>query len=255
MRMNRVNTIAISVIFMLCSPMLLQAKSKGLKIEGFVGQSSTVPAASETVKLLDGTGKIVDMDQTNFFGKYKFDKLVPGYYIIQVRKIKKEVLLKDKKIRMDIDLSAATGSMNYFTAGQGSATSPQSSGKPAGGFGSSGGDQGLMRQMSATYYGYSGSTETKAALCLNGAYYDTSESSYSGNSSDSLGNQTMAWGAANQGQGKGSWTAQGTVQQGVLNIRYANGDDTKVEYRAIDNAGCYTFNAVTMCRSGPANCQ
>ena len=79
-----------------------------------------------------------------------------------------------------------------------------------------------MQQMAARYYGFQGSTETKAALCPNGVYYDASESGYSGQSHNSLGNETMAWGTAGQNQGQGRWTAQGTVQQGVITITYNN---------------------------------
>jgi len=228
------------------------AKSKGGKIEGFVGQSATVPAAGETVKLLDGeSGKVLDIDETNFFGKYKFDDLEPGYYAIQVGKIKKEVMLKGKKKRLDIDLSVDTGAMDYSKAGK-TASGAGGTGKsaPAGP-----NDQGLMQQMAARYYGYQGSTETKAALCPNGSYYDTSESSYSGGGYDSLGNQTMAFGAASQGQGGGSWTVQGSVQQGVITVNYSGGNVTRINYRAIDSQGCYDFNGSTMCRQGPANCQ
>lgn len=236
-----------TLLLLMASP--VQAKSSGGKIEGFVGRSSTVPAAGETVKLLDGeSGKMLDMDETNFFGKYKFVNLEPGYYVIQVGKIRKEVMLKGKKKRLDIDLSADTGAMDYSKAGK----MAGGSGKPAP---AGPNDQGLMQQMAARYYGYQGSTESRTALCPNGSYYDTSESSYSGSGSDSLGNETMAWGAASQGQSGGTWTVQGSVQQGVITVSYSNGSVSRINYRAIDNQGCYNFNSSTMCREGPANCQ
>ena len=238
------------VLILATSPAL--AKSKGGKIEGFVGQSATVPAAGETVKLLDGeSGKVLDIDETNFFGKYKFDGLEPGYYAIQVGKIKKEVMLKGKKKRLDIDLSVDSGAMDYSKAGK-MTGGGSSAGKPAP---AGPNDQGLMQQMAARYYGFQGSTEAKAALCPNGSYYDTSESSYSGGGYDSLGNQTMAFGAASQGQSGGTWTVQGSVQQGVITVQYSGGNVTRINYRAIDNQGCYDFNGSTMCRQGPANCQ
>ncbi len=240
----------VAVIFLAAAP--AQARSSGGKIEGFVGQSSTVPAAGETVKLLDGeSGKVLDIDETNFFGKYKFQDLEPGYYIVQVGKVKKEVMLKGKKKRLDIDLSSESGAMDYSKAGK-TAGGGAAAGKPAP---AGPNDQGLMQQMAARYYGYQGSTETKAALCPNGSYYDTSESSYSGRGFDGLGNETMAWGAASQGQGGGTWTVQGSLQQGVITVNYSGGSVTRINYRAIDNQGCYDFNSTTMCRQGPANCQ
>ncbi len=240
------------VVFVLLFQAPVQAKSKGGKIEGFVGQSATVPAAGETVKLLDGeTGKLLDIDETNFFGKYKFEGLEPGYYAIQVGKIKKEVMLKGKKKRLDIDLSSDSGAMDYSKAGR-MAGGGGAAGKPAP---AGPNDQELMQQMAARYYGYQGSTETKTALCPNGSYYDASESSYSGNSSDNLGNETLAWGTANQGQGGGTWTVQGSSQQGVITVNYSGGNVTRINYRAVDNQGCYDFNGSTMCRQGPANCQ
>ena len=251
MKINALKVGLVLLAVFLAAPPAL-AKSKGGKIEGFVGQSATVPAAGETVKLLDGdSGKVLDIDETNFFGKYKFDGLEPGYYAIQVGKIKKEVMLKGKKKRLDIDLSADSGAMDYSKAGK-SAGGVGAGGKPAP---AGPNDQGLMQQMAARYYGYQGSTETKTALCPNGSYYDTSESSYSGSGSDSLGNQTMAWGAASQGQGGGTWTVQGSVQQGVISVAYSGGNVTRINYRAVDSQGCYDFNGTTMCRQGPANCQ
>jgi hypothetical protein len=290
------------IVFALFFQTPAQAKSKGPRIEGFVGQSSTVPASGVTVKLMDSTGRVLDMDDTNFFGKYRFNGVAPGYYIVQVNNIRREVLVKkgDKKKRLDIDLSSATGAMNYSqlpSPQQPPPTNQQTAPKPGGGFGSapqqggglgqpqaSGGGfgsapqqggglgqpqasvggfgsasqqggGGIMQQMAARYYGFQGSTETKAALCPNGVYYDASESGYSGQSHNSLGNETMAWGTAGQNQGQGRWTAQGTVQQGVITITYNDGSVTRVNYRAIDNQGCYNFNSTTMCRQGPANCQ
>lgn len=245
--MRKALTAICCVLFL--APVPAHAKSRGGKIEGFVGQSSTAPAAGETVKLLDGeTGKLLDMDDTNFFGKYKFDGLEPGFYIVQVGDIKREVMLKGKKKRLDIDLSAKTGAMDYSKAGR----SAGGGGMPAP---AGPNDQGLAQQMAARYYGYQGSTETRAALCPNGSYYDTSESSYSGRGLDSLGNETMAWGAASQGQANGTWTIQGSVQQGVITVNYRGGNVTRINYQAVDNQGCYSFNGTTMCREGSANCQ
>lgn len=150
---------------------------------------------------------------------------------------------------------AIAAAMRYFQPAQSPAGSPGGGQAGYGAYGQGQGANALVQQMSGRYWGYSGSTETKAALCPDGVYYDSTESSYSGQGYNSLGDQTMAWGTASQNRGQGRWTAEGTVQQGTITITYHSGDVSRVQYRAIDNAGCYKFNNTTLCRQGPANCQ
>ena len=64
-------------------------------------------------------------------------------------------------------------------------------------------DPNLQRQIAGIWWGYSGSTERRIGLCPDGSYRDYTESSYSGQSSNQYGNQTMAWGSGSQSGGAG----------------------------------------------------
>ena len=108
----------------------------------------------------------------------------------------------------------------------------------------------LASQIAGIWWGYQGSTERKIGLCPGGAYQDYSESSYSGSSSDSLGNQTMAWGAAGQGGGAGTWSIQGDYQQGLILVRYNNGSQITIRYQQCGETGCLLFNGNKLCRAG-----
>jgi hypothetical protein len=98
------------------------------------------------------------------------------------------------------------------------------------------------------WWGYAGSTERQIGLCPDGTYREFRESSYSGRSSDSLGNQTMAWGTASRGGGSGSWTISGDTQSGTIHVRYSSGDTVAIRYRQINDPGCLDFNGSTLCR-------
>jgi len=108
----------------------------------------------------------------------------------------------------------------------------------------------LARQIAGIWWGYSGSTERKIGLCPGGAYQDYTESSYSGSSSDSLGNQSMAWGAAGQSGGTGTWNIQGDYQQGLIYVRYNNGNQNTIRYQQCGETGCLLFNGNKLCRAG-----
>lgn len=236
-------------------------KTDGFQISGFVGLNETQPASNTVLKLLDGeSGKVLNMVETGFFGKYKFDNLKPGLYVIQVKEFKTEVLLRDKNKRLDFDLSAKDGLKRGFTAekilgalntggaaaGGGSTVTPGAAPGPN--------DAGLMASFSGHFWGYSGSTEVNLTLCPNGLFAEQSEFSASGRMSDSLGTQTGAWGTASQSGSRGNWSIQGDLQQGTIVLAYANGKRTNVPYRVVDS-GCWNFNGRTLCRKGPARCQ
>ena len=88
----------------------------GFEITGFVGKSPVIPAPNETVMLLDGAGaRRLNSVVTNFFGKYTFGHLPPGEYILMIGEIKKQVYVQDRDVRLDIDLSAPGGGMDYMT--------------------------------------------------------------------------------------------------------------------------------------------
>lgn len=234
------------------------------EVSGFVGKSSTEAASRVVVKLIDPeSGKALDMTTTGMFGKYKFKDVKPGLYVLQVGDVKREVLVKTKNVRADVDLSAKDGVMRTFTTekliegmgqGGGGSTGGESKGPEAAGPAAGPNDVKLQEAMAGAYWGYQGSTEVKLALCGNGRFYENSESSYSGRGYDGGGNQTMAWGTANQRGNNGRWSAQGSQQQGTLNLVYSGGRAVPVRFRAVDRQ-CFNFDGRTLCRTGPANCQ
>ncbi len=230
------------------------AAKDSFEIAGFVGKSSMEAAAGVTVKLLDGeSGKTLDTVQTGWTGRYKFKELKPGAYVLQVGEVKREVMLKAKNVRMDIDLSAKDGAMHYAKAED---VQKVISGVATGGAAAPAGpnDPQLMERFAGHYWGYSGSTEVNLGLCADGTFVEQSESSYSGTSRDSLGNQTMAWGTAGQSGNRGNWSIQGTLQSGTIVLSYANGKRNNVPYRRVDE-GCYNLNGRTVCRKGAAVCR
>jgi hypothetical protein len=139
-------------------------KTEGFQISGFVGLNETQPASNTVLKLLDGeSGKVLGMVETGFFGKYKFDNLKPGLYVIQVKEFKTEVLLRDKNKRLDFDLSAKDGLKRGFTAEKVLGALNAGSGGAAGAAVTPGAapgpnDQSLMASFSGHFWGYSGST-------------------------------------------------------------------------------------------------
>ena len=87
----------------------------GYTITGFIAKSPEVAAQNEKVYLFDGrTDKLITSVATNFFGKYTFSGLRPALYIVQVRDKKWGVLIEDRSERLDIDLSAPDGTMDYL---------------------------------------------------------------------------------------------------------------------------------------------
>jgi hypothetical protein len=229
-------------------------------VSGFVGTSSTSAASGVDVDLYSkDTGKNIDSVRTGFFGKYTFKNVMPGSYLIKVGKISKEVVVVRKNVRMDIDLSTSDGAMDYGKSpvsqpsGSGETVSP--SGAPQAASPSRPNDASLMHAMAAEYYSFSGSTERKVMLCADGRYFNASESSYSGTSSDSLGNQNLAWGAANQKSGSGRWVVQGNRQQGIISLTGNDGSHSEVRYQSTGERGCFRFNGTTFCVSGPPRCQ
>lgn len=223
-----------------------QEKKKTYKVSGFVGQSTSQAAPGVTVVLIHkDSGEMVGTDETNFFGKYSFKDISPGLYILQVEQVQRTLAVKDKNVRLDIDLSAKSGVMDYTKTGMsalGQAASPGPN------------DPQMMQTIAGEYYSFSGSTERQVMFCPDGKFSDSSESSYSGVSSDSLGNQTMAWGAAGQKGGSGLWAIQGTPRNGTISLSYKGGKKATIKYLAGPEKGCYSFDDITFCYKGPARC-
>jgi hypothetical protein len=231
---------------------LFAAKDKkakdSFKISGYVGTSSTAVAPGMNVVLIDKeTGKPVDSVSTNFLGRYKFSNVKPGTYVIKCEKVKREVTVVSKDVRMDIDLSAAGGVMDYGKAAREEmATSASGAAAPPGPS-----DPALQRAMAGEYYAFSGSTERKLMLCASGTFFDSRESSYSG----SYGTNQGGWGAASAGRGSGSYSIQGNQQSGTIHFSYKGGKRLVSHYRSTGERGCYSFDGQTFCYSGAARCQ
>lgn len=247
-----------------------QKKAKLFKVSGFVGKSTSEAAPGVSVVLVDADSEeVVGSDQTNFFGKYTIKNVPPGVYQLRVEKIQRTLGVKDKNVRLDIDLSAEAGLMDYAKTGviminkeneekakaaaQGEAQGGGQGGAPAEPPGPS--DPAMMQTIAAEYYNYSGSTERKVMLCPNGTFYDSYEGSYSGRGFDSGGNQTMAWGQASEGKGAGQWAIQGDAQSGTITLVYNNGKRVVWNYKAARGSRDYYMNGTLYARSGPARCK
>jgi len=222
----------------------------GYAIHGFVGNNPQSSAPGVSVLLLNGTnGKAIASDKTDFFGKYAFQGLMPGHYQLKVGAFVLDVMVGAENVRQDIDLSSSTGSMDYLASGiqelQGQLTAA-ASGKTAP---ARPNHTQLAQQMAGTWWGYSGSTETKIGLCPDGSYSNFSEFGYSGTMSDSGGNQTGAWGGAGQNGGQGSWAIQGTSQSGTISVRYNDGSTETISYELANDDGCYSFDGRLLCRT------
>jgi len=246
-------TLAVSMVLVVAA-VFAQDKTKTFKVSGFVGQSTSAAAPNVAVVLLNkDSGEVVGTDQTNFFGKYTINSVPPGVYVLQVEKIQRILAVKDKNVRLDIDLSAEAGVMDYLKTGMAEIKAKSKGSGPGGSPGPT--DPQMMQTIAGEYYSYAGSTEKKVMFCPEGTFFDSSESSYSGTGADSLGNQTMAWGAAGQNQGSGQWAVQGTPQSGTITLSYKSGKRVEVKYQAGPEKGCYKFDGTVFCYSGPARCK
>jgi hypothetical protein len=247
-----------------------QGKAKAYKVSGFVGKSTTEAAPGVAVVLLaKESGEVVGTDQTNFFGKYTIKNVPPGVYIIQVEKIERTLAVKDKNVRLDIDLSAEGGTMDYLKGGlkqveadqqRGGAGAPPAEGA-AGGTGEAGGaagatDTGLMSYFAGEYYSFtsgstlygSAGTERKMTLCSDGLYRDSSESGAYGSGQ---------WGSASaQSGGAARWSIQGDKTQGTITVTYANGKSKRFNYRVLSKEEqTISFDGVKFVYAGAAKCR
>ena len=237
-----------------------QEKQKTYNVNGFIGKSTSEAAPGVSVVLLHSeSGDVVGTARTNFFGKYTIKDVPPGVYVLQVEKIRRSLGVKDKNVRLDIDMSDESGVMDYARTGV-AAIQKENEAKA----GAQGGTQGsppgpsdpeMMKAIVGEYYHFSGSTEKKIMFCPDGVFADSSESSYSGKGYDGLGNQNLAWGTASQNQGSGQWAIQGNAQGGTITLSYRSGKRVAVKYQAGRERGCYTFDGTLFCYSGAARCR
>jgi hypothetical protein len=248
------------------SPAVLgQGKAKVFKVSGFIGKSTSEAAPNIAVILLHkDSGEVVGSDQTNFFGKYTIKNVPPGVYVLQVEKIERTLAVKDKNVRLDIDLGAEGGMMDYMKTGVNQMNAQKKGGEPGapaaggaqGGAGEGGGatDSSLMTYFAGEYYSYSSGstiyggagTERKVTLCPDGLYRDSSESSASGGD----------WGAASQQGGSARWAIQGDKSQGVIVVTYANGQTKRFNYRVLSKEEqTVSFDGVKFAFAGAPKCR
>lgn len=233
----------------------------GYTIHGFVGESTTVAASGATVKLLYGpANEVLDIIQTNYFGKYKFAGLQPGYYKVETGDVTREVMVKDRNIRMDINLSAKDGSMNYAKEGMKDVMNSLSGKGGNGGNAVASGpnDPNLQRQMAGSYfsfsgggYGSSGGTARNITLCPNGTFSRSSESGYSGDLSGG-----GSWGAASQGGSDGKWTISGNKMRGTITLFNRDGSQHSFNFEdcSHESGGCFYFDGIKYGWGAP-NCR
>jgi hypothetical protein len=124
-------------------------------------------------------------------------------------------------------------------SGEGGAGQPSKEGgagrSPAGG-----GDADLMRHFAGTWWSATKNTETHVTLTPDGLYFEDYESSYSGTTTDQYGNPDMSWGGANQQNAQGTWSVQGTREQGTITILLQNGNQREINYRVhVENGQVY----------------
>ncbi|MFN2127662.1 MAG: carboxypeptidase-like regulatory domain-containing protein [Anaerolineales bacterium] len=244
-------------------PFVPDDPAKGYKINGFIGKSAQEAASGELVTLVDAnTGQTIDQESSNFFGKYSFSQLPPGNYQIRVGRISRNVVLRNRSIRLDIDLSAPGGRMDYTkdavtklsktltaeskpsstgSAGSGGITGPvtrDASGwpppyeKPTGRVSpDDSSPKNLLYKFAGRWDHVSSNTLHNIYLKPDGSFEDSYEAGYSGQFVDQGGLQTGNWGAANNEQAGGRWTIQGTLRQGTITLIHRNGKRTNYRYQ------------------------
>ena len=223
---------------------------KTYKIHGFLGESSTVAAPGKIVTLLDADNKkAVANSKSNFFGKYAFKKLPAGHYLVKVGEKVMEVYLIDKDIRLDIDLSAKDGTMNYAAGAVTKSVTPVEKKSEPAIPGQPTGDTDLAKQFSGKYYSYTGGStlsggggsESQIAFCPDGSYFESYESGYYGSGQ---------WGQAGQSRANGTWSIKGTIESGTISISYSNGKQQSLQYQTTGERGCYKFGGRLYCYNG-----
>jgi hypothetical protein len=265
---------ALAVLVAACAPQTALVGEGSAGVTGSVavdwGKGTAAPG-KEVLLLNARTGKVVETTKTNWAGQYGFGGVAPGAYLVRVGQFQQSVQVAKGDHKVNFDLSEPDGAYKWqkqlyqglfavpTPAGQqgqaGASQAAQGAPQAAQGAYAAPGpnDPALMQQFAGVYWGYTGSTEMRMVFCPDGRFSESSESSYSGRGSDSLGNQTMAWGTAGQNAARGAWAITGNMSQGTMTVRWSSGTVRKVPYRAIDGQ-CYYFNNDKLCRTGPAQC-
>jgi len=119
---------------------------------------------------------------------------------------------------------------------------------------SGGTDGSLMQYFAGKYYSYSSGstmyggsgTERQVMLCPDGRYYDTYESSASGQGE---------WGAAHSRQGSARWSIQGNKSQGVITLAYPDGQSKQIRYQVTGEDGVILFEGIKFAFAGAPECR
>lgn len=89
----------------------------------------------------------------------------------------------------------------------------------------------IMNQLAGSWTTTTTNTQTWITFRPDGTFSDQYESSYSGNFDNQYGGNEGNWGAYNQQNASGTWTVNGTREQGIITVIYNNGQQRNVEYR------------------------
>jgi len=237
--------------------------AEGYKIKGFIAKSSEEAAPGEQVTLVDAnTGQTIEQVSTNFMGKYSFSQLHPGKYQVRVRQITRDVLLRNKSVRLDIDLSAPGGKSDYIKDAMTklskmfAANSQPSSTGSTGSGGTTGtvtrdasgwpppyqrptgrvspddsSPKNLLYKFAGRWDHVTSNTLHNIYLKPDGSFEDSYEAGYSGQFVDQGGFQTGNWGAVGNEQAGGRWTIQGTLRQGTITLIHRNGKRANYRYQ------------------------
>lgn len=250
-KIKKVLILSLTILFIITISTPSFAKKKKLSIYGFIWQTNTTPGIGYQVALFDKrTNRLLKVDKSNFFGKYKFKDVTPGNYIVRVGKLSRDITVIDKSLNEHFHLSSNDGKVDFYAAAQENSAKvdkmvAEAEVGPT--------DPQLMQWIAGEYYSYIGSTESKLMLCPGGVFYDSRESSYSGNFTDSGGNNTGSWGNASQNSGNGKWAINGTQQSGTITFSYKNGKKKKSNFKAIGD-NCFIIGGVKYCYAGKAKC-
>lgn len=205
---------------------------------------------SRTITLVNlDTQAAVANTSTNLMGKYTLQGLPPGHYMVKVEDKSLDLYLVNENYRLDIDLNSKDGVMRYGVAALQKGSGSGQGGAAQAGAGRPGGDAGIAQEMAGKYYSYSGGgtlsggggSESQIAFCPDGSFFESYESGYYGSGQ---------WGSASQSNASGSWSVQGTLQQGTITVQYQSGKTVNVQYQAGDERGCYYFDGRLYCYNG-----
>jgi len=244
--------------------------ANGYKIEGFIAKSAQEAASGERVALVNAdTGQTLDQVSSNAFGKYSFSQLPPGQYQVRVGQITRDVMLHNRNIRLDLDLSAPDGKMDYMkdamtklsnmfapksqqnsqTPSTGSAGAIEPGGttvpvtrdasgwpppyqRPTGSVTwEDSSPEKLLYKFAGRWDFVSSNRLHNIYLKPDGSFEDSYEAGYSGQFVDQGGFQTGNWGTAGNEQASGRWTIQGTLRQGTITLIHGNGKRTDYRYQ------------------------